>query len=83
MELQQVDSIHSSKDCITVVHAANDQSIDQGIAVSVVNVLLIKHSCLRHAVETASSDTSDIIGKHQLLVDSDAEAGKSAEKINS
>jgi len=34
-------------------------------------------------VETASGDTFDMIGKRQLLVDGDAEAGNSAEKVDS
>jgi len=30
VELPQVNAIHTSKDCVTVVYAAGDQSVDQG-----------------------------------------------------
>ena len=45
---------------------------------SVVNVLLMPQT-----VKTSSDDTSDMISKRQLLVDGDAEASNSAEKIDS
>ena len=77
-----MDAIHSSEDSVTIVYATNDhRALTRATAVSVVNVLLIEGICLR--LKTASDDTSDMISKRQLLVDGDAEASNSAEKINS
>jgi len=76
--------MHSTKDSVTIVYATNDhRALTRAIAVSVVNVLLIEGSCLRLWLKTPSDDTSDMISKRQLLVDGDAEASNSAEKIDS
>ena len=63
-------------------YATNDhRASTRALAVSVVNVRLIEGSCLRLWKQRPASD---MIGKCQLqLVDGDAEASNSAEKINS
>ena len=82
MKLLTMDAIHSGKNCITVVYATDNQRVDQGNC-SVSRQCSSDRAQLPQTMETATRDTFDVITKCQLLVDGDAEAGNSAEKIDS